>query len=194
MSRWRGRLTCAERSSAPVSAARVRVASRFSSSATTLRTTARAVSLRGLGHRPVEREQRADQVDVRLDGLQHLRLQQQRGEAQPLDRVALHDLDDGAGEVRPDVAEPAGHVRRGAAEPRAPRRSPPRRPPGPVPPAAVERVERASIAASVPAEGAAGAVRPSSAAEHQPPAPQPLVASAVAAPGPRSVLGVPAVR
>ena len=96
----------------------MRVASRFSSSSTTLRTTARAVSLVVSGIALLSESRVPDQMHVRLHGLQHLRLQQQRGQAEPVDGVALHDLDDGGGEVRTDVAEPARHVGRGAAEPR----------------------------------------------------------------------------
>jgi hypothetical protein len=60
-----------------------------------------------LGHHLVEREQRADQVDVGLDRVEQLGFHQHPGDPQPLDRVALHHLDDGAREVLPDVAQPA---------------------------------------------------------------------------------------
>ena len=65
-----------------------------SSSSTTLRDHLAARSPWSSPASPVEREQRADQVDVGLDRVQHLRLQQQPGQVEPLDRVALHDLHD----------------------------------------------------------------------------------------------------
>ena len=53
-----------------------------------------------LGHHPVEADQRRRQVDVRLHRVEQLGLQQQRGQVEPLDRVALQDLDDRGREVR----------------------------------------------------------------------------------------------
>ena len=126
--------------------------------------------LRRLRHRLVEREQGADEVDVRLHRLQHLRLQQQRGQSEPVDGVALHDLDDGGREVRPDVAEPARDGRRRRPEPRRTVLAPPAR----LSPFAVERGQRAVHRRVPPGERAPGAVRRVP-AEHEPPAPQPLL-------------------
>jgi hypothetical protein len=47
-----------------------------------------------LGHEVVEAEQRPHQVHVRLDRLQHLLFQQEPPQAEPVDRVTLHDLHD----------------------------------------------------------------------------------------------------
>ena len=137
-----------------------------------------------LGHHPVQREQRADQVHVGLDRLQHLRLQQQPGQVEPLDRVGLHHLDDGGREVLPDVAEPAGHV--GAPT----RRARPARAAGPRPAGrrVVERGQR-GVDPGVVAGQRARRCRRLVAAEHQPPAAQPLVGSS-----PALVLRTPASR
>jgi hypothetical protein len=64
-----------------------------------------------LGDRAVEAEQRADQMYVRLDRLEHLGFEQKLLQAQPVHGVALHDLDDRGGEVPTDVAQPAGDAR-----------------------------------------------------------------------------------
>ena len=116
MSRCRGRLIRAARLSAPVTAARVRWVTRRCRSSTTLRDDLAGGAPAGLRHHPAQREQRADQVDVGLDRVEHLRLQQQPLQAEPLDRVGLHDLHHRRREVPPDVAEPAGHPRRRRAE------------------------------------------------------------------------------
>ncbi len=124
-----------------------------------------------LRHGLAEREQGADQMDVGFDRLQHLRLQQQGGEPEPVHRVALHDLDDGGRKVRTDVAEPAGHARGGCPEPRGTICSAPA---ARFPAAAVQRGQRSvhrGVACGELVSRAVGAVR----AEHQAPAPQPLV-------------------
>ncbi len=64
-----------------------------------------------------QREQRRHQMHVRLDLLQHLRLQQHLRQVQALQRVLLHHPDGGRGEVGADVAEPARHVGRRLAQP-----------------------------------------------------------------------------
>ena len=54
-----------------------------------------AGGLPGLGRDDaVQRQQRGDQVHVRLDRLQHLRLQQHLAQVEPLQRVLLHHLHD----------------------------------------------------------------------------------------------------
>ena len=114
---------------------------------------------RALGDHAGEREQVADQVHVGLDGLQHLGLQQHLAQAEPLDGVALHHLHDLRREVRADVAQPAGDVRRGGAQARAALAL-----------AAVERAKRAvdpRVVAPQP-----DPVPSASAAQHQPPAPR----------------------
>jgi len=55
-------------------------------------------------------------VHVRLYRRQQLWLQQHSGQAQPVHRVALHDLDHRAGEELPDVSQPSGHTRRRLAQ------------------------------------------------------------------------------
>ena len=84
--------------------------------------------LRGLRHDPAERQQRADQVHVRLDALEHLLLKQQLPQVQPVDGVPLHDLHHRGREVPADVAEPPGDARRGRAEPAGTGRRPPAAP------------------------------------------------------------------
>jgi hypothetical protein len=69
-----------------------------------------------LRHEVVEAEQRADQVHIRLDRLEHLRLEQQLPEVEPVDRVPLHDLHDGGREIGADIAQPARHPRGGRGE------------------------------------------------------------------------------
>ena len=49
--------------------------------------------------------------------VQHLGLEQQPGQAEPLDRVLLHHLHHADREERPDVAEPAGDLRGRCASP-----------------------------------------------------------------------------
>ena len=105
---------------APATAWTVLARSRSSSSSVTVRTTVRAVSRERSGMTPAEPDERADQVDVGLDRLHHLRLEQQLPQAEPVHRVGLHHLHDGGREVGADVAEPARHLRRGAAQPAAP--------------------------------------------------------------------------
>ena len=46
-------------------------------------------------------------MHVGLDRGEHLGLEQQPGQAEPLDRVLLHHLDDADREERADIAEPA---------------------------------------------------------------------------------------
>jgi hypothetical protein len=72
--------------------------------------------LRGLGHYAVEAQQRTDQVHVGFHRFEQFRLQQQLRQVQPIDRIALHDLDDGGRKVIADVAEPARHLGRRATE------------------------------------------------------------------------------
>ena len=119
MSRGRGRRVRVARLSAPVTAARVRLAIRRSISATTFPTTSRAVRRGRLRHHLVEADQGADQVDVGLHRVQQLGLEQHRGQVEPLDRVPLHHLHHAGREVGADVAQPAGHPRRRRAEPAA---------------------------------------------------------------------------
>jgi hypothetical protein len=123
-----------------------------------------------VGHDPVEREQRAHEVDVGLDGVEHLRLQEQAGEVEPLDRVRLHDLHDRAGEVLADVAQPARDL--GRRRTQAGRALPPA--PLPVGRAGVverrhRRVHRRLVAAEL-AQRLIGR-----AAEHQPPPARTLI-------------------
>src|SRR5262249_9026210 len=47
---------------------------------------------------------------------QKFRFEQHALEAEAFERIFLHDLHDGRGEVRADIAHPACNVRRGAAE------------------------------------------------------------------------------
>ena len=72
--------------------------------------------LGGVRHHVTQAHQRADQVNIGLDRIEQLRLQQHRGEMQPLDGISLHHLDHAGRKVGPDVAEPAGDPRRGRAE------------------------------------------------------------------------------
>jgi hypothetical protein len=76
--------------------------------------------LRRLRHEVVQAEQRAHQVHVGLDRLEHLRLKQQLPQVQPVDRVPLHHLHHGGRKVGADVAQPAGDLRGGRAQPGRP--------------------------------------------------------------------------
>jgi hypothetical protein len=68
--------------------------------------------------RTAQREQHADQVDVRFDGLEQLGLDQHPPQAQPLQRVLLQNPDQRGGKVGSDIAEPAGHRGSRGAQPR----------------------------------------------------------------------------
>ena len=76
-----------------------------------------------LGQRPVELDEQRDEVQIRLELAEQLRFEQQLAEVEPLDGVALEDLDDGRREVTADVAQPPGHRRRGSAESGGPARA-----------------------------------------------------------------------
>ncbi len=99
-------------------------------------------------------------MHVGRDVVQHLGLQQQPVQAEPVDRVLLHDAHDARREVAAQLAEPAGDVRRAAAQP--------------APAVAVDRVERAVHVALALVELHLRAVG-RLAAEHEPPALEPLV-------------------
>src|SRR5207245_8375731 len=95
------------------------------------------------------------------------------GEVEAFDRVGLHDLDDRAGEVPADVAEPARDVRGRTAEPGRPGARPlARRVPG-----AIQRGQRRVDAGVVPRERDTGTLL-RLAAEDEPPAPHPFVGGA----------------
>ena len=124
-----GRRCAAARSSAPVTAARVRWASRRSRSSTTLRDDrAGGLPWSARASRRFRRQQGADQVDVGLDRLQHLRLQQQpvRSSRSIASRCMTCTTVDGK-YVR---MSPSQRATRGADAP-----SPPRRARRPLPPA-----------------------------------------------------------
>jgi hypothetical protein len=70
----------------------------------------------------VELDQQRDEMEIRLDRRQQFGFEQQLPQVEPLDRVALHHLDDFAWEVAADVAEPAGDARCAAPEPARPPR------------------------------------------------------------------------
>jgi hypothetical protein len=133
----------------------------------------------GRGPRPArddlaQRDQRADQVHVRLDRLENLRLQQQPVQLQALHRVLLDNPDDGAGEVGPDVTQPADYRRRGGAEPSA--AIPAARPAAAyVVDRGQRRVDRGLLAGQADAGAVGGCSAGVRAAEHEPPAAQPLV-------------------
>ena len=74
----------------------------------------------GVGQQLVELDEQGDEVQVGLDGAQHLRFQQQLAQVEPVDRVALQHLHHRRREVAADVAEPAGHRRRRGPEPAGP--------------------------------------------------------------------------
>jgi len=124
-----------------------------------------------VGQEVVELDQHGDQVVVGFDRLEQLGFEQELPEVEPLDRVPLHDLDDRLGEVRPDVAEPAGHAgRRPAKTSRTPT-------PPPAPTLlgllVVDRAHRGVDAHVVTGEPGTRPVR-LTAAQHQPPPPHPL--------------------
>ena len=123
-----------------------------------------------LGQQLAHPDQRGHQIDVRFHRVQQFRLQQQLVQLQPLDRVPLHDLDDGGREVGADVAQPADHPRRGRAEAGRPF------PVGlPRSAAVVDRGQRAVDALVVGGQPAGRAQRVIvGSADQQPPAPQPL--------------------
>ncbi len=95
-------------------------------SSTTWRTTRRATSPAGLGQRVAQAHQRRRQVHVGRDVLEHLGLEQQPVQAEPVDRVLLHDLHDPGREVRADLAQPARDRRRRPAQAAAAARRRPR--------------------------------------------------------------------
>src|SRR4029079_10739918 len=64
----------------------------------------------------VEGKQRSDEVHVRLDGLEQLRLEQELVQAEALDRVLLHDAHDRRRGVLANVAPPARDARRRGVE------------------------------------------------------------------------------
>ena len=103
---------CSLRLSAPRTACRSRCPSFFLISSTTARTTFRAVSLVRSGNPPLERHQRADQLNVRLHAPERLRLEEELLQPLPLDGVLLDDGDHVFLEVVADVAEPLGQPRR----------------------------------------------------------------------------------
>ena len=70
-----------------------------------------------LRHHRVQPDQGRHQVHVGLHGAEQLRLEQQCGQVQPLDRIPLHHLHHAGREVGADVAQPTGHLGRGGAEP-----------------------------------------------------------------------------
>ena len=135
ISLWRGRRLRAARFRLPRTAWTVLLASRRSSSSTTLRTTWRGGLLGLLRDDAVERDQGRDEVDIGLDRLEHFGFEQHLLQAQALEGVLLHHAHDRGREVGADVAEPARHVRRGSAAkaPLASRRRRARRAPGPYP-------------------------------------------------------------
>ena len=67
-----------------------------------------------------EADQGRDEMDVGLQGLHQLRFEEERPDPEPVDRVALHDLDDGGRKVCADVAEPRRDPRRRPAQTGAP--------------------------------------------------------------------------
>ncbi len=116
MSAWRGRRVRLARDSAPATAARVRSASW---SAQPIEHAADDLAGGGpglVGQEAVELDERADEVHVGLELGEQLRFEQQVGEIEPLDRIALQHLHHRHREVATDVAEPAGHRRGRSAE------------------------------------------------------------------------------
>jgi hypothetical protein len=121
MSWCRGRLVRAARFSAPVTAWMVLARSRSSSSSGHL-PDHRPGRLAGvLGDHPAEADQRTDKADVGLYCPQHLRLQEQLPQAQPVHGVRLHDLHHAGREVGPRMS-PSQRDTRGLEAPRPPRR------------------------------------------------------------------------
>ena len=107
-------------------------------------------------------------MEVGLELAEQFRLEQEPAEVEAVDGVALEDLDDGGREVPADVAQPAGD-RWGRAGEAAGPPGPASRRRRPV----VERAQRGVDADVVAVQAGPGAVR-LTAAEHQPPPPQPL--------------------
>jgi hypothetical protein len=68
------------------------------------------------GHGRAQADEIGDEMDVGLEGLEKFRLEQQRLQVEPVEGVALDDLDDRRREELPDLAEPARDFRRRGAE------------------------------------------------------------------------------
>ena len=64
----------------------------------------------------LQRDERGNEVNVRLQRLQHFALEQQLLEIEPLHRVLLHDSHDRGREILANIAKPAGHGGRGASQ------------------------------------------------------------------------------
>ena len=65
----------------------------------------------------VELDQQRDEVQVRFDGAEHLWLEKQLAKIEPIDGVALQDLDHRRREVSTDVTQPASYRRRRRPQP-----------------------------------------------------------------------------
>ena len=90
---------------------------RASSSATTRPTTSRAVLFVSSGITSLSASNVLTRCTSGSTAPQQLRLRQHPRDAEPLDRVPLHHLDDGAREVLPDVTQPPRHPRRRRTQP-----------------------------------------------------------------------------
>ena len=55
-------------------------------------------------------DQVGHQMHIGMGAFQHFGLQQHLAQVQPLQRIVLHDLHHGAGEILADVAQPARHA------------------------------------------------------------------------------------
>ena len=103
-----GRRVRAARLSAPVTAARVRLRDPpLDLRDHPARPPARAVALVVSGMTRFRLSRVPTRCTSGSTAAEHLRLEQQLAQVQPVDRVALHDLHDRGREVGPDVAEPA---------------------------------------------------------------------------------------
>ena len=71
-----------------------------------------------VGEVAVQLDEQRDEVDVGLDALEQFGFEQQLAQIEPLDGVALEDLDDRGREVPADVAEPPDHRRAWSARAR----------------------------------------------------------------------------
>jgi len=101
--------------------------------------------------RTMSSDERRDEVDVGLDGFQHLGLEEHSLEVEPLERVLLHNANDRRREVRSDVAQPSRNGRCRASETATPVR-PGRAGHATTTRSAVERLERAIHPCVRPAE------------------------------------------
>ena len=129
-----------------------------------------------VGQQLVELDEQGDQVQIGFDGAQHLWLQQQLAQVEPVDGVALQHLHHRRRKVAADVAEPTGDRRRRRPETTGPAAATTFARPGVVD-RGQRRVDPRVVAVELHAghAGARGTVGAFvGAAEHHPPAAHPL--------------------